>query len=358
MGIPEQRDLEEARRALTDWLPTAVTDIEDVELSGFDRPSATGFSNETLLFDARYRRDGRPVEQGLVVRVAPTGFTLFPDPAFDVQHRVLGWLDANSPVPVPPMLAHETDPQVLGAPFFVMERVEGRVPQDNPPYHAEGWLVDAAPAEREQVWWGGIDMIAAVHAVDHRAAGFDFLDRPRLGDTPLEQELNYYARFLEQVERDEPVPTAERALAWLEDNRPREPDEPVLLWGDARIGNIIYSDALEPAAVLDWEMVCLGAPERDVAWSLFLDRHHSEGIGAARLDGFPAPEETVRGYEERTGRRLHDLEYYEVLSGFKFAVIMARIAVLLKEWEVLPPDDPMAWDNTVTRLTDRLLAEA
>lgn len=357
MGIPDQRDPEDARRRLSEWLPTALPGIEDLELAVLDRPSATGFSNETLLFDASYTRDGRRVEQGLVVRVAPTGYTLFPDPAFDVQHRVIGWLDANSEVRVPPLIAHEDDPEVLGAPFFVMERVDGRVPQDNPPYHADGWLVEAEPHERAKVWWGGIDTIAAVHAVDHRAAGFDFLDRPDLGDTPLTQELAYYADFLEQVQRDEPVPTAERALAWLDDHRPRERDEPVLLWGDARIGNIIFSNACEPAAVLDWEMTCLGAPERDVAWALFLDRHHSEGIGAPRLEGFPTPAETVRRYEELTGIRLHDLEYYEVLSGFKFAVIMARLAVLLKQWEVLPPDHEMAYDNTVTRLTDRLLAE-
>ena len=357
MGIPDQRDLEDARRRLTDWLPSAMPDVDDVELVALDRPSATGFSNETLLFDATFMRDGRRERQGLVVRVEPTGYTLFPDPAFDVQHRVIGWLDEHSDVRVPCLLATEDDPQVLGAPFFVMERVEGRVPQDNPPYHADGWLVEAAPAERERVWWGGLDTIVDVHAVDHCAAGFDFLDRPHLGDTPLEQELAYYERFLEQVERHEPVPIAERALRWLRDNRPREDEEPVLLWGDARIGNIIFDDEGQPAAVLDWEMTCLGAPERDVAWSLFLDRHHSEGIDTPRLEGFPTPEQTVRRYEERTGRRLGDLEYYEILSGFKFTVIMAKLAILLKEWELLPPDHEMAYDNTVTRLTDRLLAE-
>lgn len=356
MGIPEQRDAEETRQRVAAWLPTAVPGIEDVELSEMSQPSATGFSNETLMFDGSWTQDGRRVEQGLVVRVAPTGHQLFPDPAFHAQYRVLEWLGANSRVPVPRVLAYEPAADVLGAPFFAMERVHGRVPQDSPPYHVEGWLVEATPEERERVWWGGIDTIAAVHGVDHRAAGFDFLDRPELGATPLEQELAYYADFLEWVQRDEPVPDAERALEWLRDNRPSQTGEPVLVWGDARIGNIIFSEALEPKAVLDWEMTCLGEPERDVAWALFLDRHHSEGMGVERLEGFPEPKVSVRRYEELTGRRLHDLEYYEVLAGFKFTVIMARIAVILKEWELLPPDDEMPRDNAVINLTNAMLA--
>lgn len=356
MPIPEQRDQEAARHRLAEWLPTALPGASEVEVSALEAPSSTGFSNETLLCEASWLQHGERHARGLAVRVAPTGYHLFPDPAFDTQYRVMRWLDVHSDLKVPHLLAFEEDEEVLGAPFFVMERVEGRVPQDNPPYHADGWLVQAQPMEREKVWWGGIETIAAIHGIDHRAAGFDFLDRPQLGPTPLTQELAYYEHFLESVQRVEAVPIAERALSWLQDNRPRQEGDPVLLWGDARIGNIIFDEALEPAAVLDWEMACLGDPARDVGWALFLDRHHSAGIGVPTLEGFPSPQASIERYEQLTGRRLRNLEYYEVLSGFKFAVIMAKIAVILKEWELLPPEHEMAYDNTVTRLTDQLLA--
>ena len=79
-------------------------------------------------------------------------------------------------------------------------------------------------------------------------------------------------------------------------------DEPtVLLWGDARIGNIIF-DGTMPAAVIDWEMVTLGSPEVDLAWAIFVDRHHSEGIETSRLAGFPSVEASVARYESLTGQ--------------------------------------------------------
>src|SRR5690606_32188017 len=129
----------------------------------------------------------------------------------------------------------------------------------------------------------------------------------------------YYRRYLAWAGGDRPQPLIERALDWLEAHRPA--DEPtVLCWGDARIGNIIF-DGTRPAAVLDWEMVTLGSPEMDLAWSIFLDRHHSEGIGTARLEGFPGYDETVARYEALTGHRVRRLHYYLVLAGMRFAVI-------------------------------------
>ena len=74
----------------------------------------------------------------------------------------------------------------------------------------------------------------------------------------------------------------------------REPTEPIgLVWGDAKLGNILFGSAGEAQAVLDWEMVALGNPMRDLAYWLFLDRHYSEGYGLPRLPGFPSRQQTV-----------------------------------------------------------------
>ncbi|MEO6205601.1 MAG: phosphotransferase family protein [Mycobacteriales bacterium] len=349
MPIPAQRDLEQTRSALASWLRQQLSADGEVVLGDVHGPGATGFSNETLIVDASWSVGGKQRTASYVVRVAPTGYSLFPDAAFETQYRVLQALRATS-IRVPTVRWYESDASVLGAPFFVMDEVQGRVPPDNPPYHIAGWLFDVSPAQRERIWWGAIDAMADLHGLDLRQVGLDFLTGG------LDEGLAYYEGFLESVETDEPVPMARRALDWLQRNRPVE-QSLVLTWGDARIGNVMYDDDGGVLAVLDWEMVGLGAPAQDVAWALFLDRHHSEGCDVQRLPGFPSTAETVAHYEERSGTPMRDLDFYEVYSAFRFCVIMGRLAVIFKDWGLLEPDDAMAQDNTATRLTARVLAE-
>ncbi|MDP9101384.1 MAG: phosphotransferase family protein [Actinomycetota bacterium] len=356
MPIPAQRDAEQSRVRLAAWLAPKLGADGPVTVSPLRGPGATGFSNETLIADATWSAGGTSASASFVVRVAPTGYSLFPDPAFDVQYKVLVALGAHSPVPVPTVRWFEKDASVLGAPFFVMDEVPGRVPPDNPPYHVAGWLHDVPAGHREKVWWGAVDTIAELHALDWRELGLGFLERPELGPPGLAQQLAYYTRWLEALEADEAVPVARRALAWLTANTPAE-EELVLCWGDARIGNIIYDEVGTRRAVLDWEMVTLGAREQDLAWALFLDRHHSEGCDVPRLAGFPSAAETVTRYERLSGRSVPNMAFYEVFAGFRFCVIMARLAIIFKEWGLLQPDDAMAADNTVSRLTARVLDE-
>ena len=348
MPIPAQRDEEQSRQALSAWLAKTLQADGGVTLGEFRGPGATGFSNETLIVDATWTAAGEPRQETYVVRVAPTGYSLFPDAVFDHQYLVLQALGERTSIPVPTVRWYEPDASVLGAPFFVMDEVVGRVPPDNPPYHMAGWLHDVSPEHRARIWWGAIDTIAELHTVDWRGLDLDFL---RGG---LAEQLDYYTRWLDAIERAEPVPMARRALAWLQANLPSD-EQTVLCWGDARVGNVMYDEDGQRLAVLDWEMVGLGAPAQDVAWALFLDRHHSEGCDVPRLEGFPTAEETVARYEARTGIRLRDMEFYEVFAAFRFCVIMARLALIFKDWGLLPADDGMAQDNTVTRLTDRVL---
>jgi aminoglycoside phosphotransferase (APT) family kinase protein len=354
--IPPQRDAGTSRGALSRWLRDKVGADGDVRVGEFRGPGSTGFSNETLIADLAYERRGERVEESVVVRVAPTGHVLFPDAVFDAQYEVLRALAAHTPVSVPDVRWYEPDPSVLGAPFFVMAEVPGNAPPDNPPYHVAGWLHDVSPQVRERIWFGCIDTIAEVHAVDWRALGLRHLERPALGEPGLEQQLAYYTGFLESVEAREPVPLARRSLEWLLAHPP-EPEELVLCWGDARPGNILYDEQGHRLAVLDWEMTGLGAPSMDVAWALLLDRHHSEGCRVPRLEGFPTTEQTVARYEERTGRTLAALDYYEVFAAFRFCVIMAKLALIFKDWDLLPPGDRMAQDNTISQLTETILAE-
>ena len=350
MAIPTQRDAVASAAQLAAWLAPKLGADGPVELGEFRGPGATGFSNETIIVDGTWTAGGVPQEGTWVVRVAPTGYTLFPDAAFDTQYRVLTGLAAHSSVPVPRVLWYEQDSSVLGAPFFVMEEVKGIVPPDSPPYHVDGWLTEVSPAIRERIWWGCIDTIAELHQTDPAALALDSM----LDGLPA--QLAYYEAFLESVEKDEAAPTARKALAWLKENQPG-PEASVLCWGDARIGNIMYDEQGGRMAVLDWEMVSLGSPAQDVAWALFLDRHHSEAMEVPRLEGFPSKEASVARYEAATGRTLDNLDYYEVFAGFRFSVIMARLAVIFKDWGLLPADHDMGQDNHAARLTEVVLKE-
>jgi aminoglycoside phosphotransferase (APT) family kinase protein len=160
-------------------------------------------------------------------------------------------------------------------------------------------MTEITPAEREAIWLGGFDAMARIHRLDLDATGFGFLRRPELGATPLDQEITYYESTTSGQARGRANPTLEAAHDWLVANKPG-PEREGLVWGDARIGNMIF-DGTKPAAVLDWEMVSAGSPERDVGWAIFLDRHHSEGIDTPRLAGFPSYEDTIAFYEERSG---------------------------------------------------------
>jgi aminoglycoside phosphotransferase (APT) family kinase protein len=355
MPTPWQRDLAADRERLGAWLAARIPDAADLRLSELRAPQTSGFSNDTLLFEVDYARGGRAQREALVARIQPTGFQIFPEYDMALQFRTLELL-ARTDVPVPrARWLEERDASVLGAPFYVMDQVRGRVPPDNPPYHVTGWVTEIAPEERAAIWWGGIEAMARIHRLDWRAAGFGFLDHPERGATPLEQQLAWYAGYLRWAADGREQPTIDAARAWLERNRPAgEPT--VLSWGDARIGNILF-DGTKPVAVLDWEMVGIGSPEMDLAWQIFVDKHHSMGIGQPRLPGFPSYEETVERYQQLSGFAVRHLHYYEVFAGFRFAVIMLRIAQQIHHYGLVDEAASRAFErnNTVTRLLAQLL---
>lgn len=335
-----------------------MPDASNLRVSDLREPQSSGFSNDTLLFELEYERASAAERESLVVRIQPTGFQVFPEYDLGLQFRTMQLL-SKTEVPVPRVRwLEEKDMDLLGASFYVMDRVDGRVPTDNPPYHAGGWLKnEATPEERAEIWWGGIESLAAIHRLDYRALGFDFLDKPELGADGLQQNLAYFTHYLEWAARGRKHPTAEAAFEWLKKNAPSdEPD--VLLWGDARIGNIIFeSQGTKPVAVLDWEMVTHGSPESDLAWAIFLDRHHSEGIETPRLEGFPSYEQSVERYEELSGHQVRNLHYYQVFAGFRFAVIMMRLAQQMVKYSVMDEEAGRNFElnNTVTRLLAKIL---
>jgi aminoglycoside phosphotransferase (APT) family kinase protein len=355
MPTPWQRNLERDAPKFEAWLRRRLGGAPDLALTPLVAPSSSGFSNETLLCQASWSEGGEPRRESLVVRIQPTGYQVFPEYDMGLQFRTMQLL-AKTDVPVPRALWLETnDASIFGAPFYVMEKVEGRVPTDQPPYHVGGWMTEISPAERRAIFLGGFEMMARIHQLDLDATGFGFLRRPELGPNGLAQELAYYRRYLDWAGAGREQPIAEAAFAWLEKHQPGgEPEG--LVWGDARIGNIIFGGT-RPVAVLDWEMVTCGSPEKDLGWAVFLDRHHSEGLDAPRLEGFPSYDECMAYYEGLSGHRVRHLHYYQVFAGMRFSAVMMRIAQQLLHYGLMTKEQSRAMEieNTVTRLTAKLL---
>jgi aminoglycoside phosphotransferase (APT) family kinase protein len=343
--VPLQRDPESTRTRLAGWLRDHRP-VQAVTVGPLTVPRTAGFSAEILLCDASWEEDGIRRTVPLAVRIAPAAHRIFPDLRWPEQVGVQMAL-ARTAVPVAPVLGHEPDPGVLGSPFVVMSRVTGEVPADLPSYHREGRLATASPDRQRAVWFTALAAMSRLHR----------LDPADLGATPAPSgDLEFYAEHLDYfgaAGND----AATTALSWLREHRPSAPEEPRPLWGDARLGNIVFAGT-RPAALLDWEMTGVGRPESDLAWFLHMDRFLSDGVGAPRLPGLPSRADTVDFYSEALGRPLAHLDYHEVDAAFRFCVITARVLRLLEESGFLPPGSDFPLHRNATALLRRRLAEA
>ena len=363
MAIESTRDLEQSRLRFIDWLAARMPDADDVSVDDLVRPESSGFSNDTMLCTASWRAGGEGRSRGLVVRVAPDPSVYRVFPFYDIprQFDIMRALGSHTDIPVPPCLWKEYDPATFGQPFYVMERVSGEVPPDNPPYFGTGVMFDATPEQRREMWNDGLDVLARIHAVDWRRIGLDFLAWPDSGRSAIEQHLDFYEAYLSWAARGKPQPVMEAALRFLRERMPvDEPD--VISWGDSRIGNQMYRDC-RVVATLDWEMVAIGSPDVDLGWWLFAHQVLQRGGGPpgqpdwGPMPGLPDEAETVAHYERLSGHAVRHLHYYQVFAGLRFGCVMIRIMQSTSERMGLSEEDGLALERThmVAALTAELL---
>jgi aminoglycoside phosphotransferase (APT) family kinase protein len=350
VAVAKDRDPAETRAALSAWLE-GQTGAPAVEVGPVSIPGLSGFSNETLLFDATWDAGDGPATHGLVIRVEPSGHTVFPSTEFDVQVQVLRALRAEGTVPVPEVLWFEQDTSILGDRFVAMGRVEGEVPPDSPSYHADGWFPQLSAEHQEKIWMSGLDTMAAIHRLDRVGIGLGSI-QPR---TPAEQ-LALDHEYLAFATEGHPYPVVEEAFEIIDATVPSAVD-PALCWGDSRIGNMIFAADGSVAAVLDWEMVTAGDPVQDLAWYLLLDRHHHEGFEVPRQPGLPDRATSIARWERASGRSAEHLEWYELLAAARYAAILTRVMKLLDASGVFPGATEMAYDQTGSQLLRRMLDE-
>lgn len=325
---PETRDLQELSRQLTIWIAKQLPHATDVRLLNFAYPRGAGQSHETILFDASWREAGKQHTQGYVVRIKPTRHTVYPDDLFEEQYRIMRVLHEHGQVRIARPMWLEEDAAILGAPFFVMEKKIGRVAVSIPPYSQTGWVVDATPAQRRKMWENGVRQLAAIQSVP--ASSLDFLRGKTQGAaTGLAQEWDKYVRFIDWLERDRPWPVLHAGLARLQSTWPKNHPSGVV-WGDARIGNMMFDDHFEVIAVMDWEQPSLGGALHDLAWWVFNARamHSGEEPGRPHLSGMGSREETIALWRDITGISTEDIEWYEEFTALKYACLAIRTTSL------------------------------
>jgi aminoglycoside phosphotransferase (APT) family kinase protein len=272
------------------------------------QPIGEGHSNVTF-----------ELSTGVVLRRPPRG--PLPPSAHDVlrEARLLSALEPTL-VRTPRVLATCDDPGVIGAPFYVMEEVEGDVITTVLPPALDN------PEQRTHIADELIDSLVELHGVDWTTVGLEGFGKPT---GYLERQLRRFNGLWEHNKTRE-IPEFEQVAEWLAANLPESPPA-TIVHGDYRLGNVMLAPAT-PArlvAILDWEMATIGDPLADVGYMMIHWRQADDPPGSkfnlqsvTVLPGFPTRQEMVTRYEQRSGRSVHALDWYVTLALWKAVAFM------------------------------------
>lgn len=320
VGVAISRDLEHSRRILTDWFVTRRPEANIVEVLSLTTPTAAGGSSETFFATLKTRTGGRSQTQECVLRINPREYRLFLRDNFDEQYRLLRFLKDETGVPVPAIHFYEPDASVMGSPFWIMEKVGGIVPPDNPPYTAAGWVFEGSPEQRRKLWRSSIGALAKIARLDPARLPHVVTLAP--GEAGLDENLRHWTESMMWACDGAPGALNRQVNDWLWANRPAR-RETGLSWGDARIGNMLYRD-WECVAVLDWETITLAGPQLDLAHWIFMEDYYTECLDLKPLSGFGTRHETIALWEQLTGRIADQVDWHELLAVFRININMAR----------------------------------
>jgi aminoglycoside phosphotransferase (APT) family kinase protein len=262
----------------------------------------------------------------LIVRRPPLGHVLATAHDMGREHRVISAL-AGTTVPVPATHGLCQDDAVIGAPFYVMERVVGT------PFARASQLEELGADRTRAITERMVDVLADLHAVDPADVGLEDFGRPQ---GYLERQVRRWKKQLE-ASRSRDIPGMDDLVARLEGAIPDSGDG-TIVHGDYRLDNLLVDAGPDGGdqvtAVLDWEMSTLGDPLTDVAILLAyqqLAEAGGDGAGAgmvtdaARAPGYLSRDEVLERYAARSGRDVSDIDFHLALAFFKLAVILEGI---------------------------------
>ncbi|MEV0735791.1 phosphotransferase family protein [Streptomyces sp. NPDC050549] len=252
-----------------------------------------------------------------VVRRPPLGHVLATAHDMKREHRVISALHpTNVPVPNPVLLCE--DDEVLGAPFYVMEFVEGT------PYRTAGDLAPLGPERTRGAVLELVDTLVELHAVNPVEVGLADFGRP---EGFLDRQLRRWGKQL-AASRNRELAGVEELHAALGRRLPDSP-APTVVHGDYRLDNVLIGEDDKIKAILDWEMSTLGDPLTDlgllVMYSIPLELPNSPISTTASAPGHPVPAELIERYAARSGRDVSSVAWYTAFAWFKLAVILEGI---------------------------------
>jgi aminoglycoside phosphotransferase (APT) family kinase protein len=252
-----------------------------------------------------------------VVRRPPLGHVLATAHDMGREYRVITAL-SNTEVPVPVTYDLCTDPDVIGAPFYVMSLVDGI------PYRTAAELAAVGIARTKAIGEHLIATLAALHAVVPQEVGLADFGRP---EGFLARQVHRWKKQLD-ASRSRPIAGIDELYESLATKVPRETEtRPAIVHGDYRLDNVLVGADDKVAAVVDWEMATLGDPLTDIGMMLVYQRIGDLGNGpmGSAAPGFPSEAELLGRYAELSGRDLSNLGFYIALGSFKLAVIAEGI---------------------------------
>lgn len=286
-------------------------------------------------------------DQRLVLRKQPGGPIVRGAHAINREYRVLEALYPQG-APVARPVLYNPDPDLLGTPFYLMERVDGRI-------FADGALATADPAERHALWMGLADALAAMHTVRPDAVGLGDFGRP---GNYFKRQLARWSRQWQESQSD-PIPELDRLLAWLVENQPFDDGRVSLAHGDYRMGNVIFHPT-EPrvAAILDWELSTLGHPLADLGYCCMAWHTAPEEYGGVLgLDlaatGLPSEDEFVARYMAKNPDMPPLTAFHKAFALFRFSVIWIGVADRVRAGNAAGRDAKIAPDHLAQRFAIR-----
>ncbi|MFJ6562339.1 phosphotransferase family protein [Streptomyces sp. NPDC091412] len=252
-----------------------------------------------------------------VVRRPPLGHVLATAHDMGREHRVISALHPTEvPVPRPVLLCEDED--VLGAPFYVMEFVEGT------PYRTADQLAPLGEERTRNAVLSLVDTLVELHAVNPAEVGLEGFGRP---EGFLERQLRRWGKQL-AASRNRELAGVDELHAALGRALPVSP-APAVVHGDYRLDNVLLGPDDRITAVLDWEMSTLGDPLTDlgllVMYSTPLGMPDSPVSTTAEAPGHPSAAELVERYAARSGRDVSAVSWYTAFAWFKLAVILEGI---------------------------------
>jgi len=274
-------------------------------------PIGEGHSNITFLI----RRTGGE----WVLRRPPR--PPLPPSAHDVlrEARLLRAVEGRE-VRTPRVLATCDDEAVIGAPFYVMEKVQGDVVTSELPARLD------TPPERRRIADELIDALVEIHRVPWEHCGLEGYGKPT---GYLERQLRRFAGLWEH-NRTRELPVLDRVTEWLHEHRPESP-RATIVHGDYRLGNVMLGpgDRAEVVAIFDWELSTIGDPLADLGYFTATYAEPGDEAGTlfqlgsvTTLEGFPTRAELIARYEELSGRSMSAVHWYEALALWKSAVFL------------------------------------